>query len=194
MSQIISLGASGGGGGVLTVNGGNNITSTNPSGPVVSLNLTGTTQFALQVGSAAGALTSLALGTAGQALISNGSGANPSFQTISLATVFPWTVVAVNTNMAVNNGYIANSASLVTLTLPAVAAVGSIVRATGMNTGGWAIAQNAGQTIFFGTLSTTTGVTGGLSSTTPRDAIELVCVVANTSWNWITSQGNITFN
>lgn len=41
------------------------------------------TQYAVQVGGAANALVSLALGTAGQVLTSNGAGANPSFQSVS---------------------------------------------------------------------------------------------------------------
>ncbi len=46
-----------------------------------------------------------------------------------------------------NTGYLADSASLVTITLPAAPAKGDIVRVTGAGIGGWKIAQNAGQSI-----------------------------------------------
>jgi len=65
---------------------------------------------------------------------------------------FPWTAVTADTQMAANNGYIANSASLITLTLPLSANInfGDIIRVTGMGAGGWKIAQNASQRILTG--------------------------------------------
>jgi hypothetical protein len=101
-------------------------------------------------------------------------------------------VVAASASMAVDNGYISNNAGVVTLTLPAVAVVGDSVRVSGKGAGGWLIAQNAGQTIFFSSSTTTTGVAGSLASTHRRDAVELVCVTANNDWNVISSIGNIT--
>ena len=95
-------------------------------------------------------------------------------------------------SMLVNNGYIANNAGLVTFTLPTTAAIGDIVRVTGKGAGGWRIAQNAGETIFFGAVSTTTGVGGRLDSTDDRDTVELVCVTANNDWNVLSVIGNIT--
>lgn len=105
-----------------------------------------------------------------------------------------WTVVAGTTQaMAVNNGYIANNAGVVTATLPATSAVGDIVAITGINNAtGWKIAQNAGNTIFFGTATTTPGVGGSLQSSATRDAITLVCVSANANWQALSSVGNIT--
>jgi hypothetical protein len=94
--------------------------------------------------------------------------------------------------MSVNNGYIANNAALVTLTLPDTAAVGDVVRVTGKGAGGWRIAQNAGETIYFGTSTTTTGAGGSLDSTQQRDTVELVCITADTEWNVLSSVGNIT--
>ena len=52
--------------------------------------------------------------------------------------------------MSVNNGYIANNAGLVTLTLPDTAALGDEVLVQGKGAGGWLIAQNASETIYFG--------------------------------------------
>jgi hypothetical protein len=95
--------------------------------------------------------------------------------------------------MAVDNGYVANNAALVTLTLPATAAFGTKIRVAGKGDGGWAIAQNAGQTIIWDeAASTTTGVGGSLASTDDYDAVELLCITADTDWVVLSSKGNIT--
>ena len=49
-----------------------------------------------------------------------------------------------------NTGYLANAASKVTVTLPTQPAVGDILRVNGIGTGGWSIAQNAGQSVWLG--------------------------------------------
>lgn len=63
-----------------TLTSGNNITFTNGPGSITA-NVTGTSQYAVQVGSAAGALTSLGTGSAGQILQSGGAAANPAYST-----------------------------------------------------------------------------------------------------------------
>lgn len=106
-----------------------------------------------------------------------------------------WSVVTVDASFTVNTGTIANKAGLLTMTLPASAAIGDIIEITGINTAlGWKIAQNANQQIFFGTSSTTLGATGSLASSAIRDSLKMVCVVAGAStvWNVISSIGNIT--
>lgn len=72
-----------------------------------------------------------------------------------------WSVVTGTTQQAaVNNGYIAaNDQARVTITLPASAAAGDIVRIAGAGAGGWRVAQNAGQTINGGPLGVEAGVT-----------------------------------
>ena len=95
--------------------------------------------------------------------------------------------------MSVNTGYIINNgASLVTATLPATAAQGSILSIVGSSSGGWTIAQNSGQTIHLGSSTTTTGVGGNLSSSNQYDSIQLVCVTANTTFVASNVIGNIT--
>lgn len=104
-----------------------------------------------------------------------------------------WSEVTGTTQaMAVNNGYILNNGALVTATLPDTAAVGSVVRVAGKGAGGWKIAQNAGETINFGTTPTTTGAGGSLASTDDNDCVELVCITADTDWVVLSSIGNIT--
>ena len=104
-----------------------------------------------------------------------------------------WNEVTGTTQaMAANNGYIANNASQVVFTLPATAAIKSLVRVTGKGAGGWKIAQNASGVIHFGNMSTSVGTGGYLESVEDRDSVELLCVVANNEWNVISSVGNVT--
>ena len=127
---------------------------------------------------ATGAFQSLAsLGSAGQVLTSNGAGALPTWQ----AGGITWNeVTGTSQSAAVNNGYIANNASLVTVTLPSTAALGSTVRVLGKGAGLWKLLANTGQTIHFGNTDST--VAGYVQATQRYDAIEVVCTVANTEW------------
>ena len=100
---------------------------------------------------------------------------------------------ATSVTMAVNTTYGANNASLVTLTLPATAVVGSIIKVLGVGAGGWLIAQQAGQSIRIGSSVSTVGVGGSVASTNRGDGIELICTTANTGWQAaVGPQGNIT--
>jgi hypothetical protein len=103
-------------------------------------------------------------------------------------------VTGTSASMSGGNGYIANNAGLVTLTLPATASVGAVVSVVGKGTGGWQIAQNAGGIIHFGNQNSTTGVGGYIASTATYDSVELICVVANNEWVVRSSVGNITVN
>ena len=82
---------------------------------------------------------------------------------------------------AVNTGYVITDASQVTITLPAVAALGSVVRISGNGAGGWILAPGAGQTINVNGAVASTSITSGEAT----DSIEVVCVVASTTWNTI---------
>jgi len=150
------------------------------------------TEFGVLIGDASNAVASTAVGTATHVLTSNGAGLAPSFQAVTGGMA--WNdVTGTSQTMAVGNGYTANNASLVTLTLPATAAVGDRVSVTGYGAGGWRIAQNSGDIIHFGSSDTTTGATGRLDSTNRYDSIQLVCVVANDEWSTVGGpQGNIT--
>jgi hypothetical protein len=115
------------------------------------------------------------------------------FVTLS-ATGVTWTDVTSATQaMAVNSGYTSNDgATLVTFTLPATAAYGTLIQVVGKASGLWTIAQNAGQTIHFGITNTTTGITGSLSSTKQYDVAYLLCTIANTDFTVVNSIGNLT--
>jgi hypothetical protein len=93
------------------------------------------------------------------------------------------------------NGYIANNAGMTVCTLPALAAIGDTFAVTGMNNDfGWRVAQKAGQTIYFGEVTTTTGVTGYIQSTKTRDLVYIVCTNTNDSFEVVSSVGNIDYN
>lgn len=98
-------------------------------------------------------------------------------------SAFFWNnVTGTSASMIVNNGYVANNAGVVTLTLPTTAAFGAPISIVGQGSGGWTIAQNAGQQIIVGSASTTAGVGGSLSSTNRYDSINLICTAANLTW------------
>lgn len=147
------------------------------------------------VSSPTGDLAAVACGAAGTVLTSNGAAVAPSFQAASGGGgIGSWIEVIVMgpTAMAVKTGYIANNPGLVSLLLPAVAVVGDVVRVAGKGAGGWSITQNAGQTIHTNIADTTVGVGGSLSSTNRYDAVELLCITANTDWLTISEVGNLT--
>lgn len=121
----------------------------------------------------------------------------PGSNTLTIgSTVTPgisWTEITTTTvSLSVNAGYILNNASLVTATLPTTASVGAVINIVGKGTGGWKIAQSAGQIIHFGILDSTLGITGSLASTLRYDCVELICIIANTDFLVRGSIGNIT--
>ncbi len=67
-----------------------------------------------------------------------------------------WIEVTSTTAQAIpNRGYLANNNSAqVVVTLPTAPVIGDIVRISGVGTGGWRLAQNAGQSIKFGSMPT----------------------------------------
>jgi len=94
--------------------------------------------------------------------------------------------------MVASTQYIADNAGLVTLTLPAVAALGDTFRIIGKGAGGWLMAQAVGQTCHVGNQATTAGVGGSVASTNQWDVITIICVTANTTFSVQANQGNLT--
>lgn len=125
-------------------------------------------------------VASTGLGSSGFVLTSNGSSALPSFQAAS-GGGFTWNNVSGTTQAAaVGNGYIIGNASQTTVTLPATAAVGSVVSVQGKGAAGWILAANTGQTIQVG--QTASSATGSVTSAANYDSISVVCITANTTW------------
>ena len=135
---------------------------------------------------AAGTLTS----TGGTVAITPGS------NTINLEAVsgaVPWTnVTGTSATMSPTNGYEANNAALVTLTMPAVGSsvFGDTIKVAGFGAGGWLIQCVATQIIHFGSLATSAG--GSIASTNRYDGIEIVCSSTTTEWFCRYAVGNLT--
>lgn len=92
-----------------------------------------------------------------------------------------WNSVAGTSQaLAVNNGYIFNNAAATTGTLPATATVGEIVEIEGNSSTAWILTANTGQTIINGNEVTTSG--GTLTSNLGSDIVNVICIVANTTW------------
>lgn len=103
-------------------------------------------------------------------------------------------VTGTSASASANNGYLADNASLVTITLPVTCAQFGVIAVAGFGAGGWKIAQNSGQNIQIGQIGTTSGVAGFLASTNRYDVVYMLCVVANTTFLVLDSMGNITVN
>lgn len=148
-------------------------------------------------------------GTNGQLIIAS-TGAHPAFANITstggTCTItngansinvevaeggINWNEATVSLNAVSNNGYIVKIAApgLLTITLPAVALQGSIIEISGYTAGLWKLAQGAGQSVNFGSVTSTPGVGGSISATNRYDSIRLLCVTANTEWNVLSSVG-----
>lgn len=131
--------------------------------------------------------------TAGTGIsISNG---NNSITLNAIGGALTWTdVTGTSATMAINNGYLADNAGLVTLTLPSTATQFSVIAVAGIGAGGWTIAQNANQKIIFGNKTSTTGVGGSIASTNANDCVYMLATVggASTTWTILSSVGNIT--
>lgn len=172
------------------------------------------TSHGVLVGSGTSSIVALTAGSNGQVLLGS-TGANPAFGTLTTSTGITFTTGAASlavdvktggfavvdqnsstATMAVQTMYVIdNGATLVTLTLPATAPQGSIMKVVGSSIGGWKIAQNASQSIKLAGLTTTTGTGGSLSSTEANDCIELIASTggASTVWAIASSSGNLTF-
>jgi hypothetical protein len=125
----------------------------------------------------------------GYYLQSGGPGEDPAWN--SASTWVDQTTTSVT--MANNTGYTADAgASLITFTLPAVSFVGNYLEIDGKGSGLWTIAQGAGQQIHVGDVSSTSGVTGSVSSILQYDSIKLRCITGNLEWIVVSCQGNFT--
>jgi len=134
------------------------------------------------ISNASGLVSNLAAGTSGYVLTSNGSGSAPSFQAISSGGTV-WNTVTAGQAMVAGNGYIANSSTRVSLSLPATSVVGATVSIMGLGSGGWSVTQvSSSQQIMIGNASTTLGTSGYLSSDNQYDSVVLVCIVADSVW------------
>lgn len=142
----------------------------------------GATSFVEDTGSATPAAGILNV-VGGAGIATSGSG-----NTVTITATgagFKWNnVTGTSAQMVKENGYEANNAGLVTLTLPLPGGTqfGDTVAVMGSGAGGWKIAQGAGQQIIIGASQSTIGVTGFIQATTTTDSIELTCRADNLTW------------
>lgn len=202
VSERLRIGASGNitiytptSGNALTVNGTTQLTSLGTG--VMQTNASGV------VSSSAGSNGQLIIGSTGSApawanLVSSGgsvvftAGPNTLDLNVTGGGISWLDVTTATQGLVGNRGYYANrGAGNVAFTLPITASRDTIIRIVGIQNG-WTVAQNAGQQIVYGVLSTTVGVGGSLASTSARNCIEMICIVANTTWQIMSSVGNIT--
>lgn len=145
---------------------------------------------AIPIGATAGAPV-LATITAG-ANVSVVNAANSITISASVPSSITWQAIAASQAMAVNNGYACTGGGSISLSLPAVSAVGDILEVTLDGSTDFTITQGAGQSVRMGNQATSGGVAGSLASTASGDSLKLVCSFANTRWNVLSSMGNIT--
>ena len=155
-------------------------------------------------------VVSSSTGSDGQILIANTAGTAPVWanitstdstvditngaSTIDLKTnaLFFVNQTTTSVTMVENTVYVANNAGLVTCTLPATCAFGKRFKIVGLGAGGWKLAQQAGQQIHDVSGSTTVGVGGSLASASQYQNVEVLCVIANTTFRIVDSRGNVT--
>ncbi len=192
-----TLATTAGASGVVNSSTANNLTYYAGTGTTVSG--LSTSNDAVLTTNGSGAPTWVPLTSNGQILIGSGSGA-PAAATLTQGTGititnaansitiaatgggggFTWNTASGTTQAAaINNGYVCTNASVCTVTLPATAAVGSVVSVQGAgSTSGWILAPNSGQNIQVGQTNGTASVTAAAQ----YDSISVVCIVANTTW------------
>jgi hypothetical protein len=169
------------------------------------------TDGAVMVGDGTNAVELVGPLTDGQLLIGDTAGVSPVASTLTAGSGvsivnaagsitisatgggFTWNEeTGTSATMVVENGYIANNASLVTLTLPTTATVGQEIQIVGKGAGLFKVAQNASQTIHYAATDTTTGTGGSLTAIEQYASIELLCITENSDWAVIDSVGNFT--
>lgn len=152
-------------------------------GSTILTSIAGTTPIVgtLLVGNSAGTgYDDIIPGTSGYIWTSAGPGSQPSWQ---IAPGGGTGVVVSGTTQTLSDNitYITHSSSLITFTLPTIANShpGKYYAIEGYGHGGWTIAQRAGQTMVVGTVGTTAGAGGSISSVLPTDSIVIWCVVSD---------------
>ena len=167
---------------------------------------TNATAHSTTVGSTTASATTVIQGPAGGVSMTGVAGtavANLNLVTINTSTgqigsqasvaVSAWNdVTGTSTTMVKANGYMANNAALVTLTMPSVASstFGDTIKVGGFGAGGWLIQCVATQLIHFG--STATSAAGSIASTNQYDQIELVASPTTNEWVVRYAVGNLT--
>lgn len=104
-----------------------------------------------------------------------------------------WQSVSASQSMVSNMGYfVVSPGGAVVLTLPSTSVQGDVIQVALDGATSFRIAQGAGQSILFGNQTTTSGVTGSLTTTQQGDTVRLVCRIPNQRFIVVSSLGNLT--
>lgn len=103
-----------------------------------------------------------------------------------------WVIQPVSITAVAGTGYFANGVAGITVTLPTVSVLGDTFKVYNFNGQGFTIAQGAGQSIQVADMITATGAAGSVSTSFIGDSIELVCSIANTKWEMVSFEGNLS--
>ena len=132
----------------------------------------------IPIGTSGGVYTPAAINSGTGIVVANSSG---SITISATGGGLSWsTSSGASVSTAIDNGYISGNAAQSTFTLPATAAIGSVVAIEGLGAGGWILAANTGQTIKIGT--STTSSAGSLTSAAASDNVYVTCIVADLTW------------
>lgn len=181
--------------GVLNVYGeSTSILSTTGSGNTVTVDMTNGTNGQVLIGGGTGAAWETITSTGGTITFTPGAN-SLNMEVTNPYVPFTWhDVTGGAATLAANNGYIADSASLTTFTMPTNNAFGNTILVVGKGSGGWKIVYTTGQNIIFGS-SASTATTGNIASTNANDCVTLICTTASATAPIFTvtnSVGNIS--
>ncbi len=112
----------------------------------------------------------------------------------SIPVLFNPSTVTTDTTLAINSAYIANGSGIILLTMPGTAAVGSIIKVTGLGAGLYDIMGVSGTIFHINQQVSITGVNAQLKSQTRYSSIELQCIVANAEWKCTVQEGGFWIN
>lgn len=118
---------------------------------------------------------------------------NPATHTLEISNTgsLSWNVISASQAMVANDGYICVSpGGALALSLPAASVLGDILEITLDGATSFSITQGAGQQIRLGSVQTTAGAAGTITTTAQGNSLRLVCHTANLKWNVLSSMGN----
>lgn len=98
-----------------------------------------------------------------------------------------WQTITGNTTAEFGANYVANSGSLITISLPTTCPVNVPFAVAGKGSGKWKVGQGTGQKIFLRDFTTTVGSTGYIAASNRYDSAVFLCITADTEWICISS-------
>lgn len=111
---------------------------------------------------------------------------NESLRNIQNAILSYSSVSAITQDVQINSIYTPTNVALTALQLPDKSAVGSRVTIAGFGAGGWILLTGTGQTIKVADVGASAATS--VASSSRYDSIEIICVVADTTWITLSTQ------